>query len=244
MKQLNSPIRNTAAAVLVGIGISIPAIPQAQEIPEVKVRFAHFPYFDHTQSIIGLEKGWFKEVGIDFDPDPYGIVVQASEASAVFASGRVDVMSASAQLFLPAAKTLPPFKVFFYADIFQGYAIMAQPDANAKSFQEFLSEGKTPDEAFAATMGQLVGTRFAFPTEAAIKGFIDLALRKGGITLADVDFRRSSRRFGQCRAYGSGASRFSSRRGSFADDSTDRRLQTDFDGRRPCRICRTVSRQH
>ena len=159
----------------------------APEIPQVEVRFAHFPYFDHTQSIIGLKQGWFKDVGITFVPDDVGIVVNAEDASAVFASGRVDVMSASAQLFLPAAKTLPPFKVFFYADIFQGYAVMAQADSGAKSFDEFLAEGMSPDDAFKATMGQLKGKRFAFPTEAAIKGFIDLAIQKGGMTLADVE---------------------------------------------------------
>jgi ABC-type nitrate/sulfonate/bicarbonate transport system substrate-binding protein len=173
----------TALAVAAGSRVLAQGVPS---VPQVEVRFAHFPYFDHTQSIIGLNKGWFKEVGITFVPENVGIVVQASEASAVFASGRVDVMSASAQLFLPAAKTLPPFKVFFYADIFQGYAIMAQPEAAAKSFQEFLAEGMTPDDAFKATMGQMRDKRFAFPTEAAIKGFIDQALAKGGLTLTDV----------------------------------------------------------
>ena len=176
-----------ACASALATGILASAAATASEVPQVSVRFAHFPYFDHTQSIIGLEKGWFAEAGISFDPEPHGIVVQASEAAAVLASGRVDVMSASAQLFLPAAKTLPPNKVFFYADIFQGYAIMAQRDGGSKSFQEFLADGMSPDDAFLATMGQMKGMRFAFPTEAAIKGFIDLAITKGGMTLADVD---------------------------------------------------------
>ena len=109
---------DAASALALGVAASTAAV--AVKVPHVKVRFAHFLHFDHTQSIIGLDQGWLEEVGSSFDPDPHGIVVQASEASAVLASGRVDVMSASAQLFLPAAKTLPPYKVFFYADIFQG----------------------------------------------------------------------------------------------------------------------------
>lgn len=160
---------------------------EAPEIPQVELRFAHFPYFDHTQAIIGLEQGWFEDVGIRFVPDDIGIVVNAEDGTAVFASGNVDVMSASAQLFMPAAQTLPPFKVFFYADIFQGYAIMAQPDGGYVSFQEFLDQGLEPDEAFVAVMAQLEGRRFAFPTEAAINGFIDLALQKGGIALEDLE---------------------------------------------------------
>ncbi len=184
---IRNAITMAAIAAATAAAGAFQAAAEAPEIPQVKVRFAHFPYFDHTQSIIGLEQGWFDEVGITFDPEPHGIVVQASEASAVFASGRVDVMSASAQLFLPAAPTLPPLKVFHYADIFQGYAVMAQPDGGAKSFQEILGEGMTPDDAFKATMDQLRGMRFAFPTEAAIKGFIDLSIQKGGMTLEDVD---------------------------------------------------------
>jgi ABC-type nitrate/sulfonate/bicarbonate transport system substrate-binding protein len=185
-----SPTRRTVlvgGAALLAVGGSRAFAQTAPSIPKVDVRFAHFPYFDHTQSIIGLKKGWFDQVGITFVPDDVGIVVQASEASAVFASGRVDVMSASAQLFLPAAKTLPPFKVFFYADIFQGYAIMAQPDSGAKSFLEFRAEGMAAEQAFLATVGQMRGKRFAFPTEAAIKGFIDQALARGKISLADVE---------------------------------------------------------
>ncbi|MEQ8964973.1 MAG: ABC transporter substrate-binding protein [Azospirillaceae bacterium] len=190
MSSMTANLARTAGATFAAAMIlaSVPAVAQqAPEIPQVEVRFAHFPYFDHTQSIIGLEKGWFEEVGITFVPDNMGIVVNAEDASAVFASGRVDVMSASAQLFLPAAKTLPAYKVFFYADIFQGYAIMAQPDSGATSFQEFLADGLSADDAFVATIEQMRGQRFAFPTEAAIKGFIDLAIQKGGMTLADVD---------------------------------------------------------
>lgn len=159
----------------------------APEIPKVEVRYAHEPYFDHTQAIIGLKQGWFKEVGITYTPNGVGITVGADDAISVFASGRVDVISGSAQEFMPAVKTLPPFGYIFYADIFQGYAIMAQPGGHYKSFQEFLAGGMSPDDAFKATVGQMKGKKFAFPTEAAIKGFIDLVMQKGGLTLGDVD---------------------------------------------------------
>jgi hypothetical protein len=57
---------------------------------KVAVRFAHEPYFDHTQSIIGLKQNWFKDVGITFEPDNKGIVVNAGDVSAVYSSGRVE----------------------------------------------------------------------------------------------------------------------------------------------------------
>lgn len=179
------------AMLLVGGGVSAAASPGAQgastpEIPKVSVKFGHEPYFDHTNAIIGLKQGWFKEVGITFEPNDQGIVVGGDEALSVFASGRVDVLSGSAQLLMPAAKRLPAFKMFFYSDIFQGYAVLGQPGGNYKSFSEFVQQGMTPDDAYKAAIAQMKGKRFAYPPEAAIKGFIDLTLKKGGLTLSDL----------------------------------------------------------
>ncbi len=177
--------------LLIGTGAVTSASTAAQDagapaIPEVTIRFAHEPYFDHTNAIIGLQQGWFEEVGITFEPDNQGIVVGGDKALSVFASGRLDVMSGSAQLLMPAVARLPKFKMFFYSDIFQGYAILAQPNGNYKSFAEFVQEGKAPDEAFGAAMAQMKGKTFAYPPEAAIKGFIDLALSKGAVSLDDM----------------------------------------------------------
>jgi len=157
------------------------------EIPQVKVNYGHEPYFDHTQAIIGMDQGWFEELGITFGPEDTGIVVPADQGASVFASGRLDVFSGSAQLLMPGTEQLPAFKLFFLADLFKGFAIMAQPDGNYTSFSEFVEQGRSPEEAYEATMEQLKGKVFAFPPESAIKGFIDLALQVGGVTLEDME---------------------------------------------------------
>ena len=100
-----------------------PAIP---EIPRVDVRFGHEPYGDHTQASIGVKMGWFDQVGINLVDG--GKVIANENTIPVFASGQVDVMSGSVPLFLGATRQLPAFKYFFYADMFLGYALMAQPD--------------------------------------------------------------------------------------------------------------------
>ena len=45
--------------------------PPAASLPDPakleKVRFGMEPYADHTYAIIGVKKGWFKDVGIDLD---------------------------------------------------------------------------------------------------------------------------------------------------------------------------------
>ncbi len=160
-----------------------PAIPS---IPEVSVSFGHEPYLDHTHGIIGMEKGWFGDVGITITPEPNGDVVSSENTVGVLAAGTYDVLSGSSVLFLSAYQGIPPFKAFVHGDIFQGYAIMAQPDAGYKTVQDFIDEGMEPTEALGEAAKQMEGKKFAYPPEGAIKGFIILVLEKAGMTLDDV----------------------------------------------------------
>jgi ABC-type nitrate/sulfonate/bicarbonate transport system substrate-binding protein len=158
----------------------------APRVPQVSVSFAHEPYFDHTQASIALAKGFFKQVGISITPNNKGLVAASEQTIPFLSSGRTDIISGSAQLFMPAAKKLPPFKIFAFADLFQGYALMAQPNKGYKSFDELRKSGMSSDAAFKKAIGQMKGKTFAFPSEAAIKGFITLMLQRGGLTLSDV----------------------------------------------------------
>jgi len=177
-------IGTMVATLSSGVLAQKPAIP---EIPKVEVVFGHEPYMDHTEYIIGMSKDWYEEVGITILPKPNGKVISSENCVPVLAAGSVDILSGSSVLFLGAYKSLPPYKGIFWADIFQGYAIMAQPDKGYKSVDDFIAEGVEPKEALFKAAQQMKGKKFGYPTEAAIKGFIFLALEKGGITLGDVD---------------------------------------------------------
>ena len=49
----------------------IPATPEpGTDIPQVTVTFGMRPYADNTFYVIGIEKGWFKDVGITMSPRP------------------------------------------------------------------------------------------------------------------------------------------------------------------------------
>lgn len=186
-------IRTLSVAIVVISALLVSAVPVAAAepetptIPEVQVVFCHSPYLDHTEGIIGIEKGWFKEVGITIMPEPYGKIPATENSVQMLASGACDIFSASAQFMLPSKANVPEFKWFVHGDMFQGYALMAQPDAGYKSVDEFIQEGKSPDEAIALAVQQMKGKRFAYPSEAAIKGFINLILEKAGMTLDDVE---------------------------------------------------------
>lgn len=150
-------------------------------IPQVTVNFGMEPYPPHTDAIIGIEKGWFKEVGIDLQWKN----VQADQVAPLLISKSVDVASAAPALLIPSMKQAK-FDSFVFGDIFQAYAIMAQPNAGYKSYKDFVAEGLAPADALKAAMQQLKGKVFTYPAEAAIKPFIQLLFDRGDLALEDT----------------------------------------------------------
>ncbi len=52
----------------------VPAPPEpGTDIPKAVIKFGMRPYADNTFYYIGMKKGWFDDVGISFDPAPYGL---------------------------------------------------------------------------------------------------------------------------------------------------------------------------
>ena len=57
------------------------------DIPAATVKFGMRPYADNTFYVIGMKKGWFKEVGIEFDPAPYGLKANDSDVTTLLLDG-------------------------------------------------------------------------------------------------------------------------------------------------------------
>ena len=161
-----------------------PAIPT---IPEVSVEFGNKPFADHTQISIATALGWPADIGITITPDPTGRNVPAESAIPIFAGGEVDILSGSVPLLLGAAGTMPSFKQFFNADIFMGYALLARPDMDFRSFTDFVEDGYSMEEAMSMAVNQMEGHRFAYPAETAIQGFINLVLSRGDLEEGDFE---------------------------------------------------------
>ncbi len=146
----------------------------------VKVRFGMLPYGDHTYAIIGAKKGWFEEVGITFDYR----AIKIEDAVPFVRNGSLDVVSVPPGVIMTAYESSPGVVSFVFGDIFQGFAIMARSDAGYKSVSEFMQSGLSPDAAIKAAVKQMTGKTFAYPAEASVKPFIDLAIHKGGLDRA------------------------------------------------------------
>lgn len=176
---------NTAVlpvAVLFSILITFSCANKSTGPELTTVRFGMLPYGDHTYAIIGVKKGWFRDAGIEL---AYR-AVKVEDTVPFLRNGSLDVGSCSPGVIIAAYQGGAPVLNFVFGDLFQGYAIMAQPDRGGyKSVQEFEQSGLSKPAAIKAAAGQLGGKTFAYPTEAAIKPFIDLVLEKGELTRKD-----------------------------------------------------------
>jgi NitT/TauT family transport system substrate-binding protein len=156
--------------------------PKTGETPLSKVRFGMLPYGDHTYAIIGAEKGWFREVGIDLSYEP----VKIDAIIPMLKAGTMDVISTPPGILFASYDNAPDLCSFVFGDLFQGYAILAQPASGLKSVQEFIAEGKSDSAAIVAAVQQLKGKKLASPAEAAIRPFIETALAKGGLKISQI----------------------------------------------------------
>jgi ABC-type nitrate/sulfonate/bicarbonate transport system substrate-binding protein len=148
--------------------------------PLTMVKFGLLPYGDHSQAIIGIQKGWFKEVGIDLQYNLIKIEGVVPELN----NKRYDVVSTPPGVILSSYDNAKDLCSFVFADVFQGFAIMAQP-GKFKSYDDFIKTGLSPDAAVKAAILQLKGKTFAYPAETSVKPFIDILLEKGAMTRKD-----------------------------------------------------------
>jgi ABC-type nitrate/sulfonate/bicarbonate transport system substrate-binding protein len=143
-----------------------------------QMTFGVLPYGDHTYAIIGVEKGWFKEAGINLNLQ----LVQIDQAIALLKTKSIDIASIPPGILFSSFDNAPGLCTFVFGDLFQGYALMAQPDAGYKTYSELVAGGLSHKDALKAAVKQIKGKVFAYPTETAIKPFITLMLAKGEIS--------------------------------------------------------------
>jgi ABC-type nitrate/sulfonate/bicarbonate transport system substrate-binding protein len=147
----------------------------------VTVRFGMLPYGDHTFAIIGAKKGWFKESGIDLVYTP----IKIEEAVPRLRTKALDVVSVPPGILFSGYDSNKDLITFVFSDLFQGYAIMAK-GGKYKTYSELTAAGMKPEQALTETVQQLKGRVFTYPPETAIKPFVDLTLRRGGLSTRAV----------------------------------------------------------
>lgn len=159
-----------------------PAIPT---IPESTIKIVLEPYYVCSAACIGIEKGWYKELGINIDPEPYGTVITGEDTTQYVASQKADMIDQPTVQIMGAIKDLPPVKTFVFNSIFYGSVILGQP--GTKTVDDFINEGMDAKEAIQAAMSQLKGADFAYDGTASSHSFVTSSLNMGGLSIDDIN---------------------------------------------------------
>ncbi|WP_454857916.1 ABC transporter substrate-binding protein [Rhizobium binxianense] len=136
----------------------VPADPEpGTDIPKATIKFGMRPYADNTFYYIGMKKGWFDEVGISFDPAPYGMKANDSNVTTLLLNGQLDIISEFCPLMLPTYKDATTLKCIGFTDNFLANAILANPALKLKSFKDYIAEGKSYEDALKAALAPMKG---------------------------------------------------------------------------------------
>ena len=158
-----------------------PAIPV---IPETTIRIVQEPYYVCSAASIGIEKGWYKELGISFDPEPYGTVITGEDTTQYLASQKGDMVDQPTVQSMGAIKDLPPIKTFVFNSIFYGSVVLGQP--GMKTVADFKAEGHAHQEAITLAMEQLRGKTFAYDGTASSHSFVTSCLQMANMGMDDI----------------------------------------------------------
>jgi hypothetical protein len=145
------------------------------DIPSVDVKFGMRPYADNTFYVIAMKRGWFKDVGITVQPEPYGLKVTDTNVTALLLNRQLDISSEFCPLMLPTYKSAKTLKCIAFTDDFLGNAILANPKLKLKTFKEYIAEGKSFEDAIHAALLPLDGKTLVGAPELSDRPFEEAA---------------------------------------------------------------------
>lgn len=193
MGRVNSWV--TAAAILCFSGLAgsagvaaatsyIPATPEpGTDIPQTTVRFGMRPYADNTFYVIGMEKGWFKDVGITIDPAPYGIKTTENQWVSILLNRQVDINSGTCSTLLPSYKTTDQLKCTGFATTYFGSVTLANPKLGLHSVDSYIKEGASFEEALRKALTPMVGKTVYVSSTLSEKEYNEVPFRLAGLDL-------------------------------------------------------------
>ncbi len=159
----------------------VPAPPEpGTDLPAATIKFGMRPYADNTFYIIGMKKGWFADVGISFDPAPYGLKANDSNVTTLLLNGQLDVISEFCPLMLPTYKDSSKLKCIAFTDNFLANNILANPKLNLKTFKDYTSAGKGYEEALQAALAPLKGKTLVGAPELSDRAFEEYLNKTSG----------------------------------------------------------------
>jgi ABC-type nitrate/sulfonate/bicarbonate transport system substrate-binding protein len=146
------------------------------------VKFGNLPYLDYAPWALAEELGYLEEEGIQLDTAMFEVEQPMVEA---LIGGSIEVGAGADTPFIILSAAAPELRLVSVHSIFTGYSIMGRPD-DVKTYEEFVAEGMSHDEALAAAAAQMDGKTIILPGGASFTPVLDTALEFADLTREDV----------------------------------------------------------
>jgi ABC-type nitrate/sulfonate/bicarbonate transport system substrate-binding protein len=187
---------HTFASLLLGVSMTLattpvlaastysPASPEpGTDVPQVNVAFGMRPYADNTFYVIGMQKGWYKDVGITITPQPYGLKTTENQWVSLLLNHQVDINSATCSNLLPTYKSSDQLKCVGFAVTFSGSVMFANPKLGLKRLSDYMKPGGDIKEGLAEALKPLLGKTVYIPTSISEKEFTEVPFKLAGLPL-------------------------------------------------------------
>ena len=154
-------------------------------IPEVDLTLAMAPYNDHSYGVIGIELGWFSELGLTVSPN----VTDVPQVAPQLLAGEVQIGTMCASCWVPTLDQTTDNKMITFSDTYLGQAILGSPDGGFVGVEELMEQGLSFEEAVTEAVGQLPGKSWAYAAEVSAKPFRDYVLGVAGVSYDDIELQ-------------------------------------------------------
>jgi ABC-type nitrate/sulfonate/bicarbonate transport system substrate-binding protein len=193
-------LAGSLAALFVVVGIAMAGVTRSglnngaalgPGIPSATVKFAYYPCCaDTSLPVVGMRKGFFKDVGITISPTDGYQWSQAAQFLPSMQRGQFDVATAFSTTWLQTLNTfglnLPPVALY---DVYLGRDILLAPDSPLKSTAEYMKQGLSFKAAAKKAVAAIKGkTIFTDPFAGTQPPYYDILLSYGGLTAKDIKF--------------------------------------------------------
>ena len=179
-----------AALLASGLPRTIPAQAATMpSIPQATVRLGTMPFTNHAWCVLTGRMGYAADVGITFEPKDPKVVLER-QAIPQLLNGEIDMTTAYVGLITGALDKLPDIKPFHVYSFWAGNAILAHPDSDIKTIDDFIAQGLSWEKASHETMMQLKDKQIAVPVNPSTYPWMNLAYSFAGLTMDDSDVVR------------------------------------------------------
>lgn len=172
-----------AISILAIIGISIYILSDKQETSKSKtIVFGVSPFQDTFMPILGKEKGWYKEEGLDVEFKILGWT-EIQEALSSRGTQKIDLGINNISSVIATHNNNPEIIYLYGFNTFDnGFALMIRPNSNLKPLSYFLDKGLNRDQAIKLTAEQLKGKTVITTSNTDMEQGVAAAANKGQLS--------------------------------------------------------------